>query len=147
MRKLYRDRLLKLAAHLENGRPGGHRYFDFSIIHQNHGSPRHCGTSGCAIGEMPVVWPRLFVFSGPGEYDEVRSKKNPIIDGFGRESYRTAVNFFGLTYEEAEHLFSPNRQDVRQYGGRLLTGGAKPESVARNIRAFVAKKEREAANA
>lgn len=57
-----RERLEKLAAHLETGQLG-HAVFDFSVFND---APSRCGTNGCAIGELPIVFPDDWVFSKSG---------------------------------------------------------------------------------
>ena len=48
----YLKRLLKLAKHLEKNRVLDK--FDFKIVFKRS----HCGTSGCAMGELPYCFPR-----------------------------------------------------------------------------------------
>lgn len=66
-----RARLEKLAAHLETGQLG-HAVFDFSVLNRDgtlgegNDAPSRCGTNGCAIGELPIVFPDDWVFSKSG---------------------------------------------------------------------------------
>lgn len=47
-------RLLKLATHLETGKLG-HRHFYFGAYNLGAVTANKCGTSGCAIGELPII--------------------------------------------------------------------------------------------
>ena len=57
-----KQNLLRLAAHLENGRPGGHEVFDFRFVHIGEPTEIHCGTRGCALGELPAAFPEASTF-------------------------------------------------------------------------------------
>jgi hypothetical protein len=111
MKAVYKRRLLKLAAHLR-GKNRGLKKFDFSCIISE------CGTAGCAIGEMPFVFRR---------------------QGFTQKSasITQAASFFDLDYPATAELFLA--KGVSQYGVLPLTATAK--QVARNIEAFVKRKE------
>lgn len=58
-----KERLLTLAAHLRTGKMG-HKIFNFAVLNtdddDNHVNV--CGTQGCAMGELPIVWPEKFDF-------------------------------------------------------------------------------------
>lgn len=123
-------RLLKLAQHLESGKLG-HKKFDFTTI--NDDEPNKCGSAGCALGEMPIVWPKLLKFSdwsGVTFIDEPR---------YGRATYETAESFFGMDSEDIANLFSPGY--IHKEWGRKLGDRATAVQVAANIRAFVAWKQ------
>lgn len=132
MKAIYRNRLLKLARHLESGKLG-HDKFEFSTIHRVN-----CKTAGCAIGECPYVFRHAWTFrdTTPRLF---RSRANGILRN---ASFQDAESWFGLEREESTHLFNPNCQQPTLYGGRMLGDGAKKESVAANIRAFIKRKER-----
>jgi hypothetical protein len=53
-------RLRKLAKHIVSPKRG-HAEFDFARFNN---MPHACGTAGCAIGELPVLWPGTFAFTG-----------------------------------------------------------------------------------
>lgn len=127
-----KERLEKLATHLESGKLG-HEKFDFNRWNadKDGDSPaRECGYAGCAIGECPIVFaedweffykPRLKAsFSGP---------------------LSCARRFFSISDEAANHLFLPDSQDCPRYGGHILGIAATPAQVAANIRAFIAIEE------
>jgi hypothetical protein len=129
MRKVHKNRLLKLAEHLEIGKRG-HKSFRFSLLTNSTGNT--CGTAGCAMGELPVLFPRIWKFTD----SVIRLKKNTTA------FYSTDVQaFFGLDNSEENHLFYPGLQRPSEYGGRVLGEKARPVSVAKNIRDFVANRE------
>lgn len=142
MKAIYEKRFLKLAEHLEQGRPGGHKKFDFSQIHANHGTPKHCGSAGCAMGELPVIYPRLWAFELPSadpeeaKYDFLRVflKKN----GNPRLIWEDVAEFFGVGYEDAVDLFDPGRFRWWAKKGVVLSGKATAKQVAKSIRQYVA---------
>lgn len=132
-KKLYSTRLLKLANHLEKGKLG-HKKFDFSIYNSNDIDQNGCGSSGCAIGECPVAFPKHWEFSKNG---------TPVLREclFGSPCH-SGETFFGINEEEYEHLFTPAGQMTRMYGGKYLNPSATKIQVAKNIRAFVEKKSK-----
>lgn len=148
MKKLFKDRLLKLATHLESGELT-HLKFDFNEIHKGFiiGAcceeinlkelvgkylPKNiCGTSGCAMGEIPAVWPKFWKWNGDGIQ---------AIDGV-----TTVTEFFGLSdslseYDEEDFLFYPDR-GTSPWGTEFDVNTTK-EEVAAGIRAFVKYKEK-----
>ncbi len=142
----FKNRLLKLADHLEKGKLG-HKKFDFNvydigqrIISKNViGQKINCGTNGCAIGECPVLFPRQWFF-----YELNR----PMLRSHG-STQQSGEDFFGISQEEYRHLFLPSdkwetTQQPKLFGGRILGPRAKKQSVANNIRAFIKKKEENA---
>lgn len=119
------DRLAKLAEHLEKGQLG-HVRFDFSTINDTE-SP-HCGTAGCALGELPIVWPNLWSWNYAGL---------PTLKDVGESIFSGARIFFGLSSVETFHLFYPDEQLTDVYGGKDLDDNATRYEVAANIRAFI----------
>ena len=137
MNKLHRQRLLKLANHLLKGKLG-HDVFNFTCYNANiDSSPlakrRECGSCGCAIGEMPIVWPKFWGF----DYHVVVNKKIKVF------RWEHQKEWFGITYTDYDFLFCP----VSHYFGvfvqtsvgtrRRLTRSATKEQVAKNIIKFV----------
>lgn len=147
MKKLHKDRLLKLANHLKTGKLG-HKKFDFSVINvdpekDDRGEEYKCGTLGCALGECPIVFPRQWGFKRYkyGGVDPVL--KNPTDrEYFGSQSFRDSEDFFGIDEEQSEHLFQPESQIPSEYGGRHLDENATRIQVANNILAFIKKMEK-----
>lgn len=144
MKRVYKDRLKKLADHLINGKLG-HKKFDFSGYNtpknwDENVEPYSCGYAGCAIGECPTVFKRDWKFNVNAE--PVLRKGIPVRDTvfFSPES-ASAREFFGINDDQFDHLFVPDHQNPKLYGGRRLTGKAKAKSVANNILAFIAKQE------
>jgi len=133
MEAIHKKRLQKLADHLKNGKLG-HQRFDFSQLNSK-AEPYSCGTAGCALGECPIVFPKLWRFNGVAD---------PALkhEGSG-DSFWDAEIFFGLTDEESSHLFNPESQHPLRFGGEHLHGDATRRQVARNIEAFIKVKERQ----
>jgi hypothetical protein len=127
-------RLNILAEHLEDGKLA-HDAFDFSVYHFNpvEVEPSStCGTVGCALGECPGLFPKDWYFSGPV----------PRLTGTEYlGAYTSASIYFGISYEAAQHLFSPNDQKPALYGGKILGPDATRYEVAENIREFIKRKE------
>lgn len=136
MKTIYRNRLLRLAKHLEKGKLG-HKKFDFSTWNEGKtpGSmpARRCGYAGCAIGECPIIWPKAWKFDGYGD---------PSLTGRHFSDVSTcATEWFGVLLDEVQHLFVPNCQNPRRFGGQTLGNYATRDEVAANLRAFVDKNE------
>jgi hypothetical protein len=131
MKTLHKKRLLKLAKHLRSGKLG-HKRFNFNTFNEGEKNEQGCGTTGCAIGECPIVFPKQWHFD---------AAKDPVVRGELSCSDSGEV-FFGISYMEFAHLFFPQGQDVEKYGGKFLEQNATPKQVAANIEAFVKRKER-----
>ncbi len=130
-------RLLKLAEHLETGKLG-HKIFDFDHINYGKRDERGCGTNGCAIGELPIVFPRSFKFH---TYENIHWDGDlTYIPNSGLSAFPAAEDFFGISSDETEKLFCPYGNDGEEWG-KLLDNGATRKQVAKNIRAFVAWKQ------
>ena len=126
-------KLLRLAEHLENGRPGGHVTFDFSTYRLGTPSEKHCGTAGCALGECMVLWPERFTINP--SYAE-----GLYVDGRAMSGVWAGA-FFGISSEAALALFWPCHERWWAPGEGWLTGTATAEEVARSIRMFVSATE------
>lgn len=95
--------------------------FDFDLLHVE----TDCGTAGCAMGELPAVYPKIFSYVN-GYLCFLNDAKMPI--------YELEMNigkFFGLTEKERYFLFYPN------WGCNNLSAGSTKEEVAKHIREFV----------
>lgn len=125
----HRYRLRKLAIHLESGELA-HRKFNFSRINQGKKDEGGCGTSGCAIGELPAVFPRRWKFDFCDVFGVVEVCRPD--DSFTRE--RTA-SFFGITQREDVLLFYPGHQ--APWNHYVLGARATKEQVATGIRNFL----------
>lgn len=140
MKPIHKQRLLKLAKHLR-GKNLSVEEFNFWEIHHR----TKCGTLGCAIGELPALFPKHFrmklriATSFPGDkFGDVVLRAKP-----SHWDFQAAESFFGLDGDECAHLFSPYAQDTNLYGGNELCGRATAKQVAANIEAFVKRKEKE----
>ena len=136
MNKIQANRLRKLADHLMYGQLG-HKVFDFSKINWissgQEFDKKGCGTNGCAIGEMPIVFPRIFMFGITNN----RSKFVDRIKESGRRRAADIEGFFGLNWVERYHLFHPNSQNPKICRGKKLGLRARKESVANNMYEFL----------
>lgn len=72
------DRLRQLADHLLNGKLG-HQIFNFAFY--NDRFINKCGTSGCAIGECPIVFPDDWIWTEDG--DPVTHENQGSVDDSG----------------------------------------------------------------
>ena len=128
-KKVYQNRLKKLADHLMTGKLG-HRVFDFSkynIGKYDGNTTSGCGYAGCAIGECPIIFKQWKFGKDGGE---------PLIK-WGYTGVGSARIFFSLEHPEENHLFLPETQDIKKYGGKTLPHKATRKQVARNIYAFI----------
>lgn len=129
--KVQRNLLIRLAEHLETGKLG-HDRFDFATISEGDRKENFCGTAGCALGELPVIWPDVFwLYSLPtGDYSVAYRNNTP-----GR-NWDDVEDFFGLSKFEVDHLFLPRRQ-LSIYGGtRRLKTIISRQEIAAHLRAF-----------
>ena len=126
MTKKNKSRLLKIVRHAEKGILG-HKVFDFSTV--NDHTPNKCGTNGCLIGEMPIIFPKEWYFGEEG-YPRLFND-----DDFGiSERMRY---FLGIDYSAINHLFFPNHQLTDLFNGEILGRNATRYEVAKNIREFL----------
>lgn len=149
-------KLQKLADHLRRGKLG-HLKFDFSCINSDDPqmelkegkvTVRPCGTSGCAMGELPILFPKDWEYPEPevlgidsDGYVEVDlpAEPEPLFETHGNGLEESVAEFFGISLGAANHLFYPHHQDTEQFGGVELDGKATKLQVAKNIEAFIAK--------
>lgn len=145
---IYKERLLKLAQHLENGELG-HKNFDFSCFNRDLlskgvklkvSTPGSCGTNGCAIGELPIIFPEYWEFSYPHSNPQLNAKykgRKWRESSCSGDIIEDAQVFFNIDVLESLHLFMPDGQNPNDYGGKNLGDYATKEEVAQNIRDFV----------
>lgn len=127
------DRLLQLAAHLESGQLA-HGKFQFDTFSNGPFDTRHCGTAGCALGELPAAFPDVFQWAPPDyERDVIIAggdlfKTAVLMDGNETFFDRAAQIFFDINQGEYFTLFTPS--------GSGLGIHATAAQVAAGIRAF-----------
>lgn len=140
MNKVQAKRMLKWADHIEKGKLG-HERFDMRWLHRSgaYTLDGFCGTVGCALGELPVIFPRLFRFVGNG----VRKIKD---DWF---VFAALKEHFDITQGEANCLFdrSPTfrnqERKEQQWSDReffpasILSCSNSRESIAGSMHRFV----------
>lgn len=130
-----RQRLEALERHLREGRLG-HRVFDFAVANafERVSRPGRCGTSGCALGEMPILAPDRWVFNARA-WPVLRRLDTGHVSVAGLVA--SAVTDFRITADATRHLFFPHAQDCASFGGQPLGEDATRYEVADNIRAFL----------
>jgi len=139
MSKIRTGRLRKLAKHLR-GKHLFHKEFDFGEFTEGKMDKEgnYCGSVGCAMGEIPAVWPnewRWEPYLDGTDIVDIVHKSQQDIDA--DTDYDVIAEFFSITYEQVYHLFEPNEQDTDNFGGEDLNRSATAEQVAANIDAFV----------
>ncbi len=143
---IHRDRLDRLAGHLEAGfrdpRVLGHDFFDFSRITVGSRKPNGCGTAGCALGELPVVFPEAWTFEYiPGAIWLVVSFAGRH-EEWVHDVFADAAHFFGITVGQSKQLFLPHRVGDPLPAWNIKTGilrfDATAGQVAQGIRNFLA---------
>jgi len=100
----------------------------------------YCGSSGCAMGEFPVLWPKEWRwerFSTAISDFEVLHKSQ--VDLNEQTKYSVMADFFSITEAQIKHLFLPYKQNRKYFGGRRLDDNATADEVADNIIAFIKK--------
>lgn len=134
-----RTRLMALADHLRNGELG-HEQFDFSCYNlEGKGECAEsidCGTNGCAMGELPIIFPEYWRF----RYNSVILLENPRLNHL-----RAAEAFFGLVPASSEYeiwdtdygaLFIPKSKRI-PWAPTMLDYHAGKEEVADGIETYV----------
>lgn len=141
----YINRLKALAKHLRRGKLG-HKTFNFDYVNAIEDptcppgykpAENTCGTVGCAMGELPIAFPDHWGFGSMAWPFLFRSTT--------REPGLDIRKFFRICEAARKHLFYPECQDPRRFGGKHLDKRATRTQVAANIEAYVsileAKKE------
>lgn len=101
------QRLSQLADHLDSSNRGLDR-FDFAHTCCVNQGPYPCGTSGCAMGEMPALWPDEWAWTNL--YGPLPPRTRPTADDAEHQNH----SFFDVTYtgmDNAIHSWS----DVRDW--------------------------------
>lgn len=131
------DRLLKLAEHLETGKLY-HEKFDFGILSERDLDPNqapYCGSVGCAMGELPHLFPELCFHDGYG----LGLVGGPNEMG---QTYRCVQTIFDISRHAVRWLFEPCAVwEIEvygtEYGFNRLPDTATKDEVAANIRQFI----------
>jgi len=141
MKTFHARRLMKLARFLyvlpENK-------FGFAHVVSGKDLPRKeldCGSTACAIGWCPVLWPKEVEYVDGRRFGEdyavLPKNTDPLVTFHCIDA--TAKHLFGLESDEADALFQPYSQS-RFPELAMLGRHASPESVAQNIAMFVSKR-------
>ena len=130
---MQKQRLLKLAQHLETGKLI-HKKFDYRVLNtlgiDKYGNTidtfdtKGCGTLGCALGECPGV------FKGW----RFNNQRVPVYNTCDSATL-SAKLFFGLSPNEVDYLFFPGEDS------NPLPDSSTRKRVARHIRDFVKRRE------
>src|SRR5687767_12693977 len=108
--KKYRDRLEKLATHLEKGKLG-HKKFNLEAYSLAPAGSPTCGSAGCALGECPTLFPRQWAFSNVYEFYSGGQYREPSLRAGVECPFLSAEQFFGLRQDEVSHLFFSDSQN------------------------------------
>lgn len=127
-------RLRHLSYHLKYGNLA-HKKFDFEVYSTHNREVNICDSVGCALGECPG----LFSAAWSWHHNNI-----PGIDILNSDGYKeslsskdSAVRFFGLSREEAGHLFYPGEQDKYLAGYPYLKGSSTREEVGHHLELFI----------
>ena len=136
------ERLRKVEAHLRSGKLG-HRVFDFARFNAGFSEiydEKGCGSHGCALGELPFIFPEEWAFSKTGLRDPYWFNNMAV---FRKSSLDQAALFFDLTFAEICQLFVPFEPSTEErFGIYPLPYKASPKEVADNIDLFIKYKEK-----
>lgn len=139
MKAVHKKRLLKLYEYMRQPQKKlGNDKFDFSV-YKDYIS---CGTCGCMAGELPYIFPRMWEFDTINYIDiliSVRLRQGQHGDRFSSKSEIAQLSeFFGISYDEASHLFQPNGQSLGiDPRSKLLERSATKRQVVANLRRFL----------
>jgi hypothetical protein len=135
MNEIRLDRLEMVAAHLDKME---RKNFYFGAVKMNKPS---CGTTCCAMGETPNIFPDLGIrymvqslINSKTKYFEIiryDTEGKLIANGYGE----VAAQIFNINEAIAIALFSPERYILGVT--KPLRDSARPKQVADNIRAFI----------
>src|SRR3990167_4569351 len=131
MRQMYKNRLLKLAAFLRTVPRKHFNLNEFTNVEDEDNikclikigttlKPLDCGTTTCAIGWCPSVFPRNFIWNNHRNIE--------LINKYNETGWLACEKFFKLNTREAYYLFSPEYYRIGHHG---------PKSVASRIEKFV----------
>jgi hypothetical protein len=128
-----------LLNHLENGELI-HKNFDIADFNFDNEEEEqqyktiqgvhNCGSTGCAIGEMPRLDSDWYFnyFDGCLIYQNTDTKTNIKM---------IIAEYFGIEKSAASHLFFSASQDVVKYGGMKLSYNASLKNVIFNMKEFL----------
>jgi len=128
--KIKTGRLRKLSKHLRGANRAHDRFVMGTYAQGRFIEGNYCGSAGCAIGELPELWPKDWKWTG-----------TCVVFGNQKDSAIVAdvANFFSITTVQAQHLFFAYSQNLTRFGGRTLSPIATAIDIADNIDAFIKK--------
>jgi len=123
-----KERLEKLANHLLTGQLG---HKNFNLNNWNTGfkqdeSFNQCGTTGCAIGECPIIFHKYWTFEPNDGLPILKQKPEERKHGIVWDSIMT---FFGISHEDALYLFDSQTYELEEFTTK--------EEVAERILNFI----------
>lgn len=133
-----KQRLLKLAD-LRYGKLG-HSSFDFRYLNLDGNEKNHCGSRGCALGEMPIVDPEEWTWKQSGRLIPSWVPALRQYEEFNVPPSVFAKIYFQISLRQSEILFFPNQitdLEKQKYGIDYLDVYATKIDVALNIERFV----------
>jgi hypothetical protein len=125
------DRILRLATHLEMG----NLYFPDKLeikeirIAEPELYEEHLELAAVPLYEMVYLFPKDWEFDGGG-YPVFKGDKfkNPV---------SSAWKYLGINTYMIRHLFVPNHQDIKMFGGQMLNSFQSNHIIAHNLRELV----------
>jgi hypothetical protein len=127
-----KQRLEKLAAFLDTLPAKKFRYD--VIVRTTETTPSlDCGTIACAMGWLPVVFPRSWKWEKNvfNDWELNRKTKNNYLLSSCDFTLTNVAKWFNITKDEAFMLFYPISMQNK------LTDNARPKTVAKHIRKFI----------
>lgn len=134
-------KLRQLAAHVRAGKLG-HETFDFARTNDWLTPPAicakgSCGTHGCAMGELPILFPDAWGFRDPNSGVVNQDAGRPYLLSEPDDTMGQGIEkFFGIDDTMVDHLFYPCGQSNAYGPTAVLHGEATREQVADHIEAF-----------
>ena len=98
-------------------------YVDYEDYEQLRLKKPECGAAACAMGYMPVVFPRQWVWAHHGgvcRIDEALPANSPSVWLAGLRWAEAAEKFFGIDEYEVDYLFGPDEQRTPKQEAEIL---------------------------
>lgn len=117
--------------HLQKGYLGHKRFAFDSLYSEGPYQPNGCGTAGCALGEMPAVWPDRFCWVMSAADDPLAICLGVGLVGTTKTIgwKEAAIDWFKIDQTTYYYLFSP--------AGAGLPVSADRQQVATHIQNFI----------
>ncbi len=146
------DLLELLIDHLENGKLG-HNTFDFSAFNkfvkwdddelelidddsQFEENYYSCGTNGCAMGELPILFPDKWLFV-KDEVLLIRKTITSLKSANKISSYDDATLFFQIPISDVYSMFHPYWYDTLSYQDKPMSKDSTKKEVIENMKKYI----------